>query len=159
VIQVVNKRFYKIGAVGVTDIPKSGSQTVEAIADVVMDDSSLCQVSNLIAFIREPIDRLKSLYKFQRYVYHLAEQPIRCWNCFIEWVLETDEIHAKPQADFLFGTETLYKLEEMDSVLQRLTGTVVERKNQTAMAVPYTDYRIDDIRDKYQADMKLYAGL
>ncbi len=116
-------------------------------------------VSNHIAFIREPMDRLKSLYKFQREKHHLAGYPIRCWNCFIEWVLETDEIHAKPQSDFLFGTEKLYRLDEMDSILLELVGRPIDRKNQTTIDVPYTDYREEEIKQKYAADEELWLHI
>ena len=151
--------FYKVNDCGVVNIPKCGSQSLGAISEALLDDTQQHLVKNMMAFIREPMDRLKSLYRFQLETHHLAGFPIRCWNCFVEWVLETDDYHAKPQTEFLFGGETLYTLDNMDEVLQGITGKAVPKLNTTSIDIPYTDYKANELVEKYQSDYDLYRSL
>ena len=150
--------FYKIGRAGVTNIPKCGSQTLESISEGCFDDVSL--VDHQVAFLRDPIDRLKSLYSFiNEYVGLIVPYKIHCWQCFVEWVLETDNDHAKPQSEFLYGTEDYYLLDDMDDVLNQLVGLTPIQKHKTSLIAPYNDYKLAEIKSKYAKDFELMERL
>jgi len=152
--------FYKIGDLGITNIPKCGSQTVEGVSDGLLDSQYGDKINNLIAFIRDPFERLKSLYRFiNEYPGKIIKHPIPTWDLFVEWVLTTDDYHVLPQSDFLIGGEIIYPLSKMDEVLLDLIGKIPERKHQTNRIVLDTNYRQCDLKQKYKSDIDLWQQI
>ena len=88
----------------------------------------------------------------------IPNRHIHDWDAFIDWALETDDAHAAPQCDFLFGNETIYHIDQMDSVLKDLVGYVPERRHETRKIIKTSDYRSDDIYHKYKDDFELWGA-
>lgn len=153
--------FYCFGSTGVTYIPKCGSQTLFEASPCLYTEKDTHLVKRFLAFIRYPMDRVESLYLFiNQYAGKITQNPIPKWEDFVDWLLSTHDYHTKPQANFLCGDEELYPLSDMNRVMGRLVGVSLPTIHKTKKPKScFSDYRRDEIENKYHADLELWSSL
>ena len=140
-------------------IPKCGQHTLQSMCTA---NVARCRVpeAKAIAFIREPIDRLKSAYHF--FIskgYKLDRKKIGSYESFVDWALESNEEHIRPQHTFCEEYYNFVKLECMSDVLTGITGSRVIALN-TAPRYNETNatYRAEELRKLYAKDFYLYES-
>lgn|GEM_PF-3619776 len=148
-----------LGPIAFCLIPKCGQHTLESISVDIVGPRELKSLKR-VAFIREPIDRLKSAYHFFLYKgYTLEGQAIGGWESFIDWALESNEEHIRPQATFTLAFDNFIKMDFMTEVLESITENRIDALNAAPRYNDVDDlYRIDDITKKYKDDFILYES-
>ena len=141
-------------------IPKCGQHTLRRYTDSFVDLGAIHNVGTRIAFIRHPLDRLKSTFHFfkQNNLYRMCDF-MGSYESFIDWALSAVEEHVVPQSQFLHGCfNTLIKLECMSDVMIEITGFSIPPQNTSDHnTICDESYRIDDIKTRYKEDYILYS--
>lgn len=141
-------------------IPKCGQHTLRAYSSNFVDIGVIHKIDTRIAFIREPLDRLKSAFHFFKMnnLYRMCDF-MRSYEEFVDWSLTAVEEHVLPQSEFLHGCfNTLIKMEYMTDVMRELSPFKIDPQNTSERNITYDDsYRIDDIKERYKEDYILYS--
>lgn len=153
-----------LGPIAILNIPKVGSQTLAAleVSKVGLQDSDRLGVK--IAFVREPVERLVSAFHFFNSFPNkpYPKEVDRNWTAFVDWALESSDIHVRPQHHFCYrGNHAVFTqllpIEKMTQVLEMLRGHKIESKNVSKKESPVDmSYRIEDILSHYEKDSVLY---
>lgn len=131
-----------------------------------------------VAFLRDPIDRLGSAYRF--FFWIRAENPDLQidadighwdnWQEFIDWALYSDNAHIRPQYELLlteageFVPNRLHWLRDIERIWDDYypglipSGwdfPVIHKTSQLDMA----SYRLDEIRERWAKDFELCRTL
>jgi len=153
-------------------IPRSGSQTIrewlgrDAIT-VTKDDDRLQGISNRVAFIRNPIDRLASAYSLFYWMKDYGSKsyrhiPTKNWGCFVDFVLNTeisDDLHWLSQVLIVGDVPNIYhRFESIADHFERYRPGILPHNNKTTRK-PISNYRYEEIKDKYSADFKLWEEI
>jgi hypothetical protein len=124
-------------------------------------EHSAVTVTRRVAFIREPIDRLRSCYSFMRWLSesgcpHRSGAPLGSWEGFVDHILSgnSDE-HWIPQ-NKLVGNILLQpiRLVDIDRAAINLLGRPIRKLNKSAKAHT-PDYRTEDLKMFYAGDYAL----
>lgn len=137
-------------------IPKCGSETLRRNAMGVVDQ--VTTVDRLV-FLRDPIDRFQSAYSF---LSKLGAAPEN-YTDFVDWSFDIDDEHVAPQAEYVYQSgqkmyDHAYMLTDMDDVFTRRVGYAPVRYHESYHK-KITDYRLDEIKQKYAADYDLIGGI
>jgi hypothetical protein len=118
-------------------------------------------VSRRIAFIREPIDRLKSCYSFMRGLKdrgcpHKSGAPLGSWQVFVDHVLSGNiNEHWTPQCNLVGDCLTQpIRLTDIDRAAIKILGRPIGRLNQSERART-PDYRAEELKTMYAGDYAL----
>lgn len=159
--------FSKKHDLAVAQIPKAGLMTLQDWLygfDVVKnDDADLLNCSNRIMFVRNPISRLQSSYSFFKNIKDTGGNrskgaPLDNWHDYVDFALENDNEHWRPQVEHSGGIQTkVHRFEDLSKVFFRYHPRHIGHKNRSAR-VPVDNYRIKDIVDYYSEDMNLWLG-
>lgn len=140
------------GNVAVLNIPKCGSQLVSSL-EICRTDNPQCK---RLAFIRHPVDRIKSAYKFLKRV---GPMPTESYEDFIDYTFMHSDQHWQPQVEFIDNTiDEIHKLKNIGKVLKAYIGYPVDVINKSE-DFRTSDYRIGDILKKYADDVRLFDGI
>lgn len=144
-------------------IPKCGQHTLLYYGGNPVDAGSIVgNVDRSIAFVREPVERLHSAYRFfrQNSCYSMCDF-MGSYEDFIDWALNSVDEHVIPQSNFLHNCYNEFMhLDKMTSFLSGITGRVIEPKNKTDKDVLFdTAYRLKDIKKRYSEDYKIFEAL
>lgn len=133
-------------------IPKAASKSIRS----VLGDERLVWEgelpARLVAFVRDPIERLQSCYR-----YFWKKYSLPSWPGFVDQVLAGEpDGHWMPQAQFLpAGCET-YRFEDLAVVWARNGLPTLRHLNRGKRPnLPLECYREDDLRRHYRADYEL----
>jgi len=136
-------------------IPKCGSESLRKSSLAIINN---VHANNLprIAFVRDPIERLHSAYRFLARRGYAPKQ----YESFIDWSLETDDEHVVPQHSYCYPNDTkqfddLYLLNGLDAVFTNRLGNTIPRLHETHKEPINSDYRMDELRAKYSNDFEL----
>lgn len=150
-------------------IHKCGSSTISnalhAAHTVMVDKSDSYPVR--IAFIRDPIERIKSWYSFltgiaetgSQTIYHI---DISTYESFIDSALSNPGLVIfQPYSTGFQNLTDVYKLSDIESVWPKYFK--LRRKPSRSNAFyPHpgiNDYRLDELRDLYREDLELWRSL
>lgn len=125
-----------------------------------------------ITFIRDPIPRLVSCYKFwkfkqKRWPIPLKKKLVEGWEDFVNYVLDGyQNKHWVPQDQVLrytgeFMANEVYVLEDLDKFLQCELGVKNLDRTNTTHDVPFEgnlEYRADELERYFAADYILRAN-
>jgi len=142
------------GNVAVLNIPKCGSQLVSSL-EICRSNNPKCK---RLAFVRHPVDRIKSAYKFLRGAGQVRVQS-ESYEDFIDYTFMHSDQHWQPQIDFIDNTiDEMHKLKDIGKVLKAHIGYPVEVINKSR-DYRTSDYRLGDILEKYADDVRLFDGI
>lgn len=161
--------------VAVAVIPKSGSQSIRHCCrfQVLLSNEEAKSYPVRVAFIRNPIERLKSAYSF---FYFLMEDGVKTdgtapphsslgsWPDFVDYALGNDNPHWKSQVDTVRDDSGLiipnrfHKFEEIKDHWEGYYKGALPWINASSRA-PTSDYREDDINKFYIEDFELWRSL
>ena len=155
-------------------IPKNASFSIMRVMgdakELTPDEAMRCDVQ--VAFIRDPVDRLQSLYSFLYWIeakpnarHNVAIGPFDCWQEFIDQALISSDPHVLPQSDLISDKRgqmpnRLHWLKDIAEVWGDYYPGMVPDKSEfphsnRAMRLPCEDYRMADIKQKYEKDYEL----
>lgn len=162
--------FYADPAMGlaVAQIPKAGLVSLQkalgkSFPTKPNNDPELLAIPRRVAFVRHPVERLRSAYSFfcrlkAEGIQHSSGANISSWESFVDQVLagKHDDEHWRPQVEHI-GTvpNIIHRLEDIDRHWHKYSDNPITREN-TSPRQPTNDYRINDLRVKYAADMHLW---
>jgi len=158
--------------IAIAVIPKAGSQSIRQCCryQVLMSNDEAMSYETRVAFIRNPVERLKSAYSFFHY---LMVDGVRTdgnapphsalvnWEGFVDYALSTPNPHWKPQADLLLDSKgnfvptTVHKFEDIKEHWEKYYKGALPWINASSRAET-NDYRLDDIRSYYKEDFELW---
>lgn len=150
----------------VAQIPKSGLQTIAEWLGrdfpVVSNDEAR-KVSRRVAFIRHPIERLKSCYSFFYWLTDYGRPskeigPVTQWEPFVDLVLSCDNEHWRPQSVHVGGVPNIYRrFENLAECYEEFRPGLLPHNNRASRR-PTNDYRHDELMQFYREDMTLWSG-
>lgn len=108
--------------------------------------------ARLVAFVRDPIERCVSGYRF---FHRIAKDWASSWEAWVDRVLSTDNPHWSPQSS-LVGDADCYRFECLNEVWETLGFAPLTRANVSHYAAT-NDYRCDELRAFYRPDFELRA--
>jgi hypothetical protein len=150
--------------IAVLNIPKCASQTIQGAELVNIGLDQVPADMETFAFVRHPIERIQSAYRFFMGYRHLLPPEVIDYETFIDYTFTVDDLHWTPQHHMVFPygdavVKQIHRLESMTTVLKEWLGYGLETHNASLKDYLVSDYRLDDLLVKYQADMEMYNGL
>lgn len=173
----------KSGQACIALIPKSGNSTIRTAVmfskdpiEVPIEKSTEWLLR--VAFIREPIDRVKSGFSHFRqviemgssvgmlpheYVYIEGRGLNEDYRSYIDYILENSEPHWSPQTERIslngeIVCNRLHKLDDLRDIWEQYyTGSLPWQNAWTRLKVE--DYRLDDLKEYYKDDYKIWDNL
>ena len=154
----------------VARIPRCGSQTIgnwlgQDAIPVQLNDPRLFDVSRRVAFIRNPLERLKSAYSLFYWLndYEVKPKnrgiPIGSWDEFVDHILVNEEIHWTQQTTLVEDVPNVYhRFENIIDHFEKYRPGIFPHNNWTSRR-PTVDYRMDEINEKYSQDLKLWEHI
>jgi hypothetical protein len=158
----------------IAHIPKSASQTIRMVLaplDEISCEDAM-KFGERVMFVRDPFDRLGSAYSFFLFLQQKTtkiEPPvpkIDCYETFVDWALETEDVHVRPQVEFVttddgeFVPNRLHWLKDIMDVWNDYYPGLVPDKSEfphrhKCQRLDVSDYRRDDLSAKYAKDIEL----
>lgn len=156
----------------VAQIPKCGINSIRewlgrSIVVVKNNDPRLLKISRRVAFIRHPIERLKSVYSFFYWLNedgrkHSCNAPVDNWESFIDYVLNpdiTDDKHWLSQIIHVGSVPNIFhRFEDIASKYEIYKPGLLPHNNKASRRLT-TDYRLSDLISKYVDDLNLWREL
>lgn len=151
--------------IAVLQIPKCGTQTLGQYQLTAVDTSHWQCFRTRIAFVRDPLNRFHSSFRFCSQTGFIGTEHCRGnYEAYVDWALSDglSDVHVKPQSEYLaehcgMVANDLRRIDTMDDFIKTTLGIkTVERQNTTQKGAPVSDYRIDDIMDLYKHDIEIY---
>lgn len=156
-------------------IPKSGSQTIRHCCRYQVDltNDEALRYQTRVAFIRNPIERLKSAYSFFHYLMKDGVKTdgtappyssLGSWQDFVDFALENKNPHWLPQVQHLYASSgefvpnAMHKFEEIREHWEKYYKGALPWLNATSRA-PTNDYKLDEINAYYLEDLELWHSL
>lgn len=147
-------------------LPKSGSQSIQRALGTkcVSAERVLEDCSTRLAFIRNPIARLESNFTYFKFlgleygVWAVPVEAIRSWESFVDYTLEHEDDHWKPQMQLVSHQgitvpNVFHRMETMDNVWPDYFSTRIPHINSlSSQAQP--SYRMGDLYDCYADDLE-----
>ena len=146
----------------VAQIPRCGNTSIGewlGHADLVEnDDSKLLNVSNRVAFIRNPIERFKSAYSFLKWMGHHNQSGEE----YVDNALDpkaVDDEHYRLQTSFIGGMANRYHRFENILKVYELYKPGVFPHNNSATRLPTPYYRLPELTEKFERDFILWESI
>lgn len=149
---------------GVAQIPKSALHSImEWLGPEFrpVPEEEAIAVGRRVAFIREPIDRLKSCYSFMAALNssgcpHHSRPPVESWELFVDHVLAgNSNEHWIPQHRLIGNIPVQpIRLSDIDRAAMMLLGRPIRKLNQS-VRLETTNYRAEDLKMFYRQDYEL----
>lgn len=154
-------------------IPKNGSTSMRNAmpSNKIYENDEVLDVPVRVAWIREPIERLKSCYSFFHYLNAHDNNGQRTptaehtssWEKFVDHALSTKNIHWNPQKEILmidgeYIPTVSHKFEEIMERWGDYKPGLLPWQN-ACTKLPINDYRKDDINEFYTEDIALWHSL
>ncbi len=154
-------------------VPKNGSTSMRNAMpnDDIFANDKVLHIKTRIAWIREPIARLKSAYAFFFYLNEKEENGQRTpskeqtssWEKFVDHALLSDNKHWAPQKEMLslngeYLATVSHKFENIMQLWSNYLPGLLPWQN-ACTPLPTNDYRQDDIAEFYKEDSELWHGL
>lgn len=143
----------------VAQIPKSGLNTIANWLGkgflVVPNDQVVVGIR--VAFIRNPLERLKSCYSFMHWQsVRRGDGPID-WHDLVDRVFsDEDNEHWRPQATHISGVDcVVHRFENLSRHYQSYWPGLLDHFNK-ATRMPTDDYRYDELVEFYKDDQRLW---
>jgi hypothetical protein len=152
----------------VAQIPKAGLRTISGWLQpgfrVVKNDAALA-ASRRVAFIRHPIERLKSCYSFfywqKQRGQPVADVPLGSWQEFVDHVLDPATVaneHWMPQANHVGSVPNIYRrFENIAQTFEEYWPGILPH-NGAMSRRPTPDYRMAELFAYYADDFALWDG-
>ena len=150
----------------VAQIPKAGLSTIMQWLGrdfpVVSNDEAR-RVSRRVAFIRHPIERLKSCYSFMYWQKdyghpHKCGAPVDSWEAFVDHILTHGNIHWSPQSLIVEDVPNIYRrFENLADCYEEFRPGLLPHNNR-ASRLPTNDYRKGDLLAFYADDLTLWGN-
>ena len=150
----------------VAEIPKAGRSTINQWLGrdfkAVPNDVAR-QVSRRVAFIRHPLERLKSCYSFMYWLTeygnpHRCGAPVDSWESFVDHILTHDNMHWTPQAQIVGDVPNIYRrFENLAQCYEEFRPGLLPHNNR-ASRLPTNDYREAELLDFYRDDLILWSA-
>lgn len=143
-------------------IPKAGLMTIREWLGpgfrVVSNDEALA-ASRRVAFLRHPIERLRSCYSFMYWLSdygtpHVSGAPVASWEAFVDHVLggARDE-HWIPQLEHCGAAPNIWRqFERLPECFEEFRPGLLPHLNRASRR-PTSDHRQAELRHYYADDM------
>lgn len=153
-------------------LPKNGSSSIRTIRD--NEDRRTTQEAMgykiRIGIIREPIQRLRSMYKFLKGQHDsgatlLQTVPTASYEAFVDHTLEWENHHWKPQVELLETPEgqwvptQCYRFEEINNFWPKYFDVPLPHKNSSPVEYAVNEYKREELESKYRRDIDLWQSL
>lgn len=148
-------------------IPKSGVTSVNrwlrGVGRAVSNDEAM-KASRRVAFIRHPMERLKSCYSMMHYQKeqgepHWSGAPTDSWPEFVDYILTHDNAHWNPQVSIVGDVpNTYHRLENVAQHCQKYVPGGFPHANRSKR-VSVEPYRTEELAALYRDDMALWARI
>ena len=147
----------------IAQIPKCGITSFrEWLSDFDLIPNDRVCVSKRVAFIRHPLERIKSAYSYMYWIQHrggrLPDSRIttESWESFVDWALENDNEHWRPQIEFVGDVPNIWhRFENLDLYWERYKPGILGHENR-ASRLDTSEYREADLRAMYSDDLRLW---
>ncbi len=169
VLQGIKREYY------VAHVPHCASKAIERHQIInYHDPKDIIALPHRIAPIGDPIKRFKTSFNFfHNLIYLLGEQgyPIECacdnYNDFVDYTFENYDRHWAPQSSLFDdiaeeGRPTHFiRLDQIGPIMTYLRGKPLAWVNMSGDTgidkhpCGHSDYRINDLREKFEADYEL----
>lgn len=150
----------------VAQIPKAGLQTIGEWLGrgfpVVSNDVAR-QVSRRVAFIRHPIERLKSCFSFFYWLTDYGRPSkqvgaVTQWEPFVDLVLSQDDEHWRPQSLHVGDVPNIYRrFENLPECYEEFRPGLLPHNNRASRR-PTSQYREDELLAFYADDLTLWSN-
>ena len=150
----------------IAQIPKAGLSSIRdwlgRDCRVVSNDDAMV-VSRRVAFIRHPLERLKSAYSYLYWQQDYGRNtksgaPLDSWESFVDYILENDNEHWRPQTLHCGDVPNIYhKFENLNEHWEKYRPGILDHNNHSTR-LPTTDYRTDDILNMYADDLRVWES-
>lgn len=153
-------------------IPKVGSTSIKtSVPNQVWRSNAevVNQFSDRVAWIRHPIRRVESMYKFLKDQHEsgastLSHIPTGDYKLFIDFVLENENQHWKPQVEILTESgiwvpTVAHKFEDIGTLWSNYYDWDLECKNGSSDHPVLYNYRRKELNDVFKADLDLWESL
>lgn len=144
----------------IAQIHKAGSQTFnEWLRWGICDNEGARQFSKRVAFIRHPLERLKSAYSMWHYYTHGAYQGD--WHTLIDRILDEsfENEHFMPQVKVVEDVPNIYhKFENLEQHWEKYRRGILPWMNKCSRAPDIDDYRHGELLDYYAEDLILWEA-
>lgn len=163
----VPKWFYSEARdLAVAQIPKAGLITImewlgRDFPSVLPDVAR--SASRRVAFIRHPIERLKSCYSFMYWMKeygtaHKSGVPVDSWESFVDHTFIHDNMHWRPQSEIVEDVPNIYRrFEDIAECYEEFRPGILPWHHRTTR-LPTTEYRADELMARYSADLALWSA-
>ena len=151
----------------VAQIPKAGVTSINGWlrrAGRAVPNQAALTASRRVAFIRNPIDRLKSCYSMMHWQEqqgepHWSGAPTDSWGAFVDHVLLNENAHWNPQVSIVDGAPNIYhRFENIETHYRQYFDAPLPHLNRSER-LPAFKYREDELTALYMDDLSLWAGI
>ena len=146
-------------------IPKAGVNSIRKwlreYEVVTNDDPQLLKMGRRVAFIRNPLARLRSAFSYFRgldnqNIKHSVKAPTGTWASFVDFILENDDPHWHPQSDIAGDKQNIiHHFEDFNLYAPYYCNNIIYHLNKSVPR-PVYDYRLHDIMNLYSRDYDLW---
>lgn len=152
----------------VAQIPKAGLMTIREWLGpdfrVVSNDETKV-VTRRVAFVRNPIERLKSCYSFFYWLsvngqLHVSGAPLSSWGVFVDHVLSgAEDEHWIPQSRHFGDAPNIWRrFESLPECYEEFKPGILPHNNRVTRLETY-DYRTEELLQYYAQDFKHWSTL
>lgn len=150
----------------VAQIPKAGLMSIREWLGPgfsVVPNEAARVASRRVAFIRHPIERLKSCYSFFYWLAdygqpHSCGAPVDSWEAFVDFALTHDDEHWRPQSLHVGDVPNVYRrFENIGQCYEEFRPGFMPQLNRSTR-LPTTDYRKAEIEAFYADDLALWGN-
>lgn len=156
-------------SIGIAQIYKNGSTTLHQnpLVETSLEDFLTC--TTRVAFVRDPISRFYSCYKFfKMFIDQGVDYPgfdlqvTSSYDTFVDFALQHSDVHWAPQSTFIFINGELIvtglvPLKYLSNWLRKhkLRNTI---ENESLNYPIKPTYRLGDLREYYSKDYEVLNG-
>ena len=147
-------------------IPKCGNRSIHHAVGKIIGEDEARQCDTRLAFIREPMERLKSGFShfhwmLQRgtiYNNHAPEYA-ETWESWVDHILEYKDQHWRPQTETIGDfPNTLHRFENLFDVWEDYFPGFFPHIGKVTRVETHP-YRVNDIKARYKEDIELWHSL
>lgn len=149
-------------------IPKAGIQTISEWLGPgfrVVDNEAAMSFSRRVAFIRHPLERLKSCYSFMYWLAdygspHHSGAPVDSWESFVDHVLGgARNEHWIPQTEHVGDVPNIWRrFEDIANCYEAFRPGLLPHNNRASRR-PTSDYRSTELAAYYAADLDRWENI
>ena len=148
----------------VAQLPKAGLDTFNEWLGkdfMVVKNEDALVVSVRVAFFRHPMERLRSGYSMFYWMDdyghpHDCGAPVDSWESFVDYILEHDNEHWRPQSIHVGDVPNIYhRFENLTSHWEKYRPGILPHNNWSTR-LPTTDYRSNDLNIMFTDDLDIW---